>query len=196
MPRAATRKANRGRRGARVFGEDFTGRRNTDAAHKDDGPIGAGQHIAEGFDRLPIFIGQDRTRCRSRHRPCPRRGGSRRDRSVLTKRTFFRYFAQWCEVLFDGQPALLAALTAIVGAPENLWPLSTLFRVFRSTMPALAANRPDSEPRQWAISSIPGLHASELAKTAALAEALKARSVTALRKCGPFSPLRSAWRHM
>ena len=107
-------------------------------------------------------------------------------RAGVTERTFFRHFPDKREVLFDGQAVLLTALTSsIANAPKELHPLDTLFRAFRSTVPALEANRPYSEPRQEIIAATPALHERELAKVAALtnalAEALKARGVADLR---------------
>ena len=107
-------------------------------------------------------------------------------RAGVTERTFFRYFPDKREVLFDGAATLRAALTAAVAdAPAGLEPLDTLFRAFRSVLPALEANRPFSEPRQAVIAATPALQERELAKTAALADALadalKARGVADLR---------------
>ena len=88
-------------------------------------------------------------------------------------------------MLFDGEAILRAALTAsIADAPDGLGPLDTLFRAFRSVLPLLEANRPYSKPRHEVIASTPALHERELAKTAALADALaaalKARGVADL----------------
>ena len=104
----------------------------------------------------------------------------------VTERTFFRHFADKREVLFDGQAKLRAALTAaIADAPEELGPLATLFRAFRSVLPAIEANRPFAKPRHAIIAATPALHEREIAKTAALADALvaalQARGVTDLR---------------
>lgn len=106
-------------------------------------------------------------------------------RAGVTERTFFRQFPDKREVLFDGEATLRAALTAaIADAPEGLGPLDTLFRAFRSVLSLLEDNRPYSKPRHEVISSTPALHERELAKTAALANALvaalKARGVADL----------------
>ncbi|WP_175581697.1 TetR family transcriptional regulator [Pseudooceanicola sp. HF7] len=91
----------------------------------------------------------------------------------VTERTFFRHFADKREVLFDGQAVLLEALlSAIEDVPQDVAPLETLFLAFRSVVPLLEANRPFSEPRQKVISATPALQERELAKLAALAEAL------------------------
>ena len=107
-------------------------------------------------------------------------------RAGVTERTFFRHFADKREVLFDGQAVLKAALAAsIADAPDVFAPLDMLFRAFRSTVPALEANRPFSEPRKEVIAATPALRERELAKMAALidalAAALKGRGVGDLR---------------
>ncbi len=101
----------------------------------------------------------------------------------VTERTFFRHFADKREVLFDGEAKLRAALMAsIADAPAGLRPLDTLFRAFRSVQSALEDNRPFSKPRHEVISDTPALHEREMAKMAALADALaaalQARGVT------------------
>ena len=107
-------------------------------------------------------------------------------RAGVTERTFFRHFPDKREVLFDGQAVLVAALTAsISSAPSDLRPLATLFRAFRSVRQLLEENRPFSEPRQEVISATPALQERELAKMAALSDALaialKARNVPELQ---------------
>ncbi|PYE85865.1 TetR family transcriptional regulator [Pseudoroseicyclus aestuarii] len=94
-------------------------------------------------------------------------------RAGVTERTFFRHFADKREVLFDGQAVLLEALlTGIETGARDAPPLDILFHAFRSVCPLLEANRPFSEPRQAVISATPSLQERELAKMAALAEAL------------------------
>ena len=107
-------------------------------------------------------------------------------RAGVTERTFFRYFPDKREVLFDGEAMVRAALTAsIADAPAGLGPLDTLFRAFRSFGPTLEAKRAYAEPRHEVISTTPALHEREVAKIAALADALaaalKARGVADLR---------------
>ena len=104
----------------------------------------------------------------------------------VTERTFFRHFTDKREVLFDGEAILRAALTgAIADAPSGPGPLDTLFQAFRSVLSLLVDNRPYSEPRQVVISATPALQERELAKVAALADALaaalKARGVADLQ---------------
>ncbi len=107
-------------------------------------------------------------------------------RAGVTERTFFRHFPDKREVLFDGEAILREALTASIGnAPDALGPLDTLFRAFRSVRQLLEDNRPFSRPRHEVISGTPALHERELAKMAALADALalalKARGVAELQ---------------
>ncbi len=107
-------------------------------------------------------------------------------RAGVTERTFFRHFPDKREVLFDGEATLRALLTAsIADAPDGLGPLDALFRAFRSVQPVLEDNRPFSKPRHEVISSTPALRERELAKMAALADALadalKVRGVAELQ---------------
>lgn len=105
-------------------------------------------------------------------------------RAGVTERTFFRYFPDKREVLFDGEARVRTALTAsIAEAPAELGPLDTLFQAFRLFEPMLEGNRPYALPRQAIIAVTPALHERELAKIAALADALaetlQARGVAA-----------------
>ena len=94
-------------------------------------------------------------------------------RAGVTERTFFRHFPDKREVLFDGQAILRELLTvAIAEAPVTLQPLEVLYRAFRSVERLLEDNRPFSVPRQQVIDRAPALQERELAKVAALAEAL------------------------
>ena len=96
-------------------------------------------------------------------------------RTGVTERTFFRYFPDKREVLFDGQAILGAALIdSIADAPEGLGPLSVLFRAFRSVEALLENNRQFSVPRQDVIAATPALQEREFAKHAALADLLAA----------------------
>ena len=106
-------------------------------------------------------------------------------RAGVTERTFFRHFPDKREVLFDGEPRVRAALTASVAeAPGGLGPVAMLFRAFRAFAPLLEANRAYSEPRHQVIAATPALHERELAKVAALTDALagalRARGVAEL----------------
>lgn len=106
-------------------------------------------------------------------------------RTGVTERTFFRHFPDKREVLFDGEAILRSALTAsIADAPGGLGSLAILLRAFRSVAALLEHNRPFSVPRQDVIAATPALQERELAKHAALADALadalKARGVAEL----------------
>ena len=94
-------------------------------------------------------------------------------RAGVTERTFFRHFPDKREVLFDGQAKLRGLLTdAVAKAPATLPPLEALRWAFRSIERLLEDNRPFSLPRQRVIERSPALQERELAKVAALAEAL------------------------
>ena len=107
-------------------------------------------------------------------------------RAGVTERTFFRHFADKREVLFDGQAKLQEWLTrAIVEAPATHPPLKILYHAFRSIEQAIEDNRPFSLPRQQVIDRTPALQERELAKVAALSEAL----ALALQQRGVDAPL-------
>jgi hypothetical protein len=59
----------------------------------------------------------------------------------------------------------------INNAPDDLGPIDTLYRAFRSVHPVLEDNRPFSAPRHEVITNTPALQERELAKMAALADA-------------------------
>lgn len=104
----------------------------------------------------------------------------------VTERTFFRYFPDKREVLFDGEAMVRASLTGSIGdAPAHLSPLDALLIAFQSFRPILEAKLAYAAPRHEIISTTPALHERELAKTAALAdvlaETLRARGVSDLR---------------
>lgn len=106
-------------------------------------------------------------------------------RAGVTERTFFRYFPDKREVLFEGEAVLRSALVAsIAEAPDTLAPLDTLFLAFRSVRSLLENNRSFSKPRHDVISTTPALLEREQTKIGALADALaialKARGATDL----------------
>jgi AcrR family transcriptional regulator len=107
-------------------------------------------------------------------------------RAGVTERTFFRYFPDKREVLFDGEALVRSALTSsIADAPSGLGPLDMLVRAFRSFQPALENSWSYSKPRHEVISASAALQERELAKinalSAALATALKERGIPDLR---------------
>ncbi|WP_030461420.1 TetR/AcrR family transcriptional regulator [Kitasatospora sp. NRRL B-11411] len=111
-------------------------------------------------------------------------------RAGVNERTFFRHFPDKREVLFDGEADLRAALVrAVAEAPDGLRPLEVLLRAFREAEPILERNRPFAEPRLQVIAATPALRERDLAKAAALGEALG----EALRQRGvPGRPARLA----
>ncbi|PRY35724.1 TetR family transcriptional regulator [Umezawaea tangerina] len=94
-------------------------------------------------------------------------------RAGVNERTFFRHFPDKREVLFDGEPTLRDALTqAVAEAPDGLEPLDVLLSAFRKAGRVLEETRPFSEPRLALIAVTPALRERELAKAAALTEAV------------------------
>ena len=94
-------------------------------------------------------------------------------RAGVTERTFFRHFADKREILFDGEVAMRSTLSAAVAAaPAGLSPLEILFETFRATIPMLENNRAYSKPRHDLIAATPALREREMAKLAALTNAL------------------------
>lgn len=101
----------------------------------------------------------------------------------LTERTFFRYFADKREVLFDGQDVLQQAfLDGVAAAPATASPLATI----ASALEASAGFFPDERReyarlRQSVIEAHPALRERELLKMAslgtAIAAALQARGI-------------------
>jgi AcrR family transcriptional regulator len=105
------------------------------------------------------------------------------ERAGLTKRTFFRYFADKREVLFSGSERLQQLMAgALAQAPAAATPIEAVAAAL--TAPAEFFNdelRPFSRLRNTVIAANAELHERELIKlarlSAALAEALRARGV-------------------
>ncbi|MFF1610952.1 TetR family transcriptional regulator [Amycolatopsis sp. NPDC058278] len=114
-------------------------------------------------------------------------------RAGVTERTFFRHFPDKREVLFDGEATLRADLTrSVADAPEGLPPLEVLIRAFRKAGSRLEENRPFAEPRLAVIAATPALRERDLAKAAAMADALAA----ALRERGVGDRLAALAAHV
>ncbi|MGW5717464.1 TetR family transcriptional regulator [Amycolatopsis sp. NPDC003865] len=114
-------------------------------------------------------------------------------RAGVTERTFFRHFPDKREVLFDGEAALRADLTASVAdAPEGLPPFEVLVRAFRKAGRIVEGNRPFAEPRLAVIAATPALRERDLAKAAAMSDALAA----ALRARGVADRLAALAAHV
>ena len=102
-------------------------------------------------------------------------------RAGVTERTFFRYFPDKREVLFN-EAALHAGLsTAIAEAPPTLGPLEVVVWAFQSLAPMFEENLPFAELGQAVIAQTPALQERQLAKSAAItqtiAEALQLRGI-------------------
>jgi AcrR family transcriptional regulator len=104
-------------------------------------------------------------------------------RAGLTKRTFFRHFADKREVLFVGQDALGRLVAdAIAGAPEAATPLEAIGAALAAAAAAFGPERRAlARQRQAVIAGTRELRERELLKraalTAAMADALRARGV-------------------
>jgi AcrR family transcriptional regulator len=91
----------------------------------------------------------------------------------VTERTFFRYFSDKREVLFDGEERVREGLlSAVAAAPDDLGSLDALFTAFRAFQPELEGRRDYAAPRQQIIDLTPSLQERELAKIAAMSDAL------------------------
>jgi AcrR family transcriptional regulator len=100
----------------------------------------------------------------------------------LTKRTFFRYYADKREVLFGGASALEEAVVgAVAAAPASAAPLDVAVGGLRAGAALLQERRELATQRQRIIVAHPELQERELIKlaklAAAVADALRARGV-------------------
>jgi AcrR family transcriptional regulator len=100
----------------------------------------------------------------------------------LTKRTFFRYFADKREVLFSGAAALEELLvTALAEAPASATPLEAVTAALSTAATMFEERREFAARRQQIIAANPELQERELIKLAsladAMAQALRARGV-------------------
>ena len=101
----------------------------------------------------------------------------------LTERTFFRYFADKREVLFDGQDHLQRVFVdAVAAAPEGASAVQTVGLTLRAAATLFPdGRRSHSRLRQTIITANPGLQERELLKLArlshAVADALRLRGM-------------------
>jgi len=111
------------------------------------------------------------------------------ERAGLTKRTFFRHFADKREVLFSGQEELTRlAAEAIDGAPASAGPLDAVAALLDAVGGFFGQDRLDLvRQRQALVAAHSDLQERELLKTAALTEAL----TRALRRRGVPDPAAS-----
>jgi AcrR family transcriptional regulator len=104
------------------------------------------------------------------------------ERAGLTKRTFFRHFADKREVLFWGAEALEELfVTAVGAAPESAAPLDAVAAALDAAAAMFEQRRELAARRQQIIAANPELQERELIKLASLAgavaEALRRRGV-------------------
>jgi AcrR family transcriptional regulator len=105
------------------------------------------------------------------------------ERAGLTERTFFRYFADKREVLFEGAGALQELLVnAVADAPASAPPIDAIAAALLAPAAIFEERRGFSRQRQDVIAANTELQERELIKlaslSAALAETLRARGVS------------------
>ncbi|MDQ2895448.1 MAG: TetR family transcriptional regulator [Actinomycetota bacterium] len=104
-------------------------------------------------------------------------------RAGLTKRTFFRYFADKREVLFSGAGTLQALLVSTVAdAPASAVPIDAVAAGLEAAAGLLQERRGSARQRQLVIAANAELQERELIKlaslSAALADTLRRRGVS------------------
>ena len=103
-------------------------------------------------------------------------------RAGLTKRTFFRYFADKREVLFSGSAAFQASvIAAVLDAPDDVAPIDAVVAALAAAGAGLTALGEGVRKRQHIIDASTDLQEREMIKlatlTSAIGEALGQRSV-------------------
>ena len=103
-------------------------------------------------------------------------------RAGLTKRTFFRYFADKREVLFSGSAAFQASvIAAVLDAPDDVAPIDAVVAALAAAGAGLTALGEGVRKRQHLIDTSTDLQEREMIKlatlTSAIGEALRQRSV-------------------
>jgi AcrR family transcriptional regulator len=97
------------------------------------------------------------------------------ERAGLTKRTFFRYFADKREVLFMGSDELRALLVdATAGAPVSATPIEAVAAGLSAAGPMFEQRHDFARRRHAIIAANPELHERELIKLASMAESIAA----------------------
>lgn len=95
------------------------------------------------------------------------------ERAGVTQRTFFRYYADKQEALFGREAVVRDVIaTAIAEAPADLPPLAAMFHAFQALAPRFEASRSYAKPRHDVIRANRALQERDIAKAAALADAL------------------------
>lgn len=102
-------------------------------------------------------------------------------RAGVTERTFFRYFTDKREVLFEEEALRDTLLDSMADAPTTLAPFGALIWAFSSTEALLEEHRASSELQLQIIAATPALQERHLAKlaslTANIASALQKRGI-------------------
>jgi len=94
-------------------------------------------------------------------------------RAGLTKRTFFRYFADKREVLFGGSEELQELLvTSVAGAPPEAGPFAAVEAGLDAVAAMFTERHPFARTRARIIATNPELQERELIKLESLAEAV------------------------
>jgi AcrR family transcriptional regulator len=106
------------------------------------------------------------------------------ERAGLTRRTFFRYFADKREVLFSGSQELEALFVAEVGAAAEPAALDAVLAALDAAAATFEGRLEFAAQRQQIIAANPELQERELIKLASLAAAV----ATALRRRGVGDP--------
>jgi AcrR family transcriptional regulator len=113
-------------------------------------------------------------------------------RAGVTERTFFRYFPDKREVLFDGSLRLQETVDeAIAAAAAELSPLDAALTGIAATAPIFHDVRDHALRRAAIVAANPSLQERELLKLAAMAEA----TATALRRRGTGEPTATLAAH-
>src|ERR1700753_2365111 len=95
------------------------------------------------------------------------------EQAGLTKRTFFRYFADKREVLFSGSAELVELfVTAVAAAPESAAPLDAVAAALDSGAVMFEEMREFASRRQQILAADPELQERELIKLSSLAAAV------------------------
>ena len=113
----------------------------------------------------------------------------------LTKRTFFRYFADKREVLFSGAAELEELfVTAVAAAPRDAPPIDAVVFALDAAAAMFEERRAFATRRQQIIRAHPELQERELIKLATLAAAGRSRAAHTRRR-GPGRDPHRRGRH-
>lgn len=114
------------------------------------------------------------------------------DRAGVTERTFFRYFADKREVLFDGSHTMeRTAYEAILDAPDDAGPLDAALAGMVAGGSLLKDDHEHAVRRSGIVAANPSLRERELLKLAAMTDA----ATEALGKRGVPEPTASLAAH-